>query len=186
MNLKRYASVVMSLLALSAWIGVNSAAAQVLRWKTIMGVKQTDDQVGMGTGAVFGGAPWETLGGAVEVDLTNGTVKFYVKGLILAVGSVPSLKFTGAPIGTTAGVTQVKGTLVCDVDGSGNDGNSVDIDTPATNLNMQGDAQFSGSFASSLPSLCATQDNDAFLIRIVKPSTFANAWIAFGAVPVSW
>jgi hypothetical protein len=184
MKLKRYVSVVVSLFALSAWVGINSAAARELRWNTVIGVQQTQDQVGVGTGAVLGGAPWETLGGAVLVDLTNGTVKFNVQGLILAVGSVSSLGVTGAPIGTTAGVTQVKGTLVCNLDGSGNNGNSIDIDTPATNLSARGNAQFSGSFVSSLPALCATQDNDAFLIRIVEPSTFANAWIAFAAVPI--
>jgi hypothetical protein len=182
MNFKRYAGVLVPLLALSAWMGINSAAAQELRWKTVMGVKQTGDQVGVGTGAVFGGAPWETIGGAVDVNLNNGKVKFKVKGLILSVGSVPSLGVTGVPIGTPGPVTQVKGTLICDVDGTANNGNSIDIDTPATDLDTRGNAQFSGTFVSSLPSLCASENDDAFLIRIVEPSTFANSWIAFGAV----
>jgi hypothetical protein len=182
MNFKRYASIVMPLLALSAWIGVNSAAAQELHWKTVMGVKHTGDQVGVGTGAVIGGAPWETLGGSVDVNLNNGEVRFNVRGLILSVGSVPSLGVTGVPIGTPGPVTRVKGTLVCDVDGTANNGNSVDIDTPATDLDRQGNAHFSGNFVSSLPSLCASENDDAFVIRIVEPSSFANAWIAFGAV----
>ncbi len=182
MNLKRYASVVVSLLALSAWMGINSAAAQELRWKTVMGVKQINDQVGVGTGAVVGGAPWETTGGSVDVNLNNSKVTFHVKGLILAVGSVSSLGVLGVPIGTPGPVTQVKGTLVCDVDGTGNNGNSVDIDTPATTLDAQGNAQFSGKFVSSLPSICSSENDDAFLIRIVEPTDFANAWIAFGAV----
>jgi hypothetical protein len=140
----------------------------------------------VGSGAVLGGAPWETLGGAVLVDLTNGTVKFNVQGLILAVGSVSSLGVTGVPIGTPGPVRRVKGTLVCDVDGTANNGNSVDIDTPATHLDAQGNAQFSGSFVSSLPPLCSSDKDNAFLIRIVEPSSFANAWIAFGAVRTSW
>jgi hypothetical protein len=181
-NFKHCACAVASLFALSALMGIKSAAAQELRWKTVMGVKQTGDQVGVGTGAVFGGAPWETTGGSVKVNLNNGKVTFNVKGLILSVGSVPSRGITGVPIGTPGPVTQVKGTLVCDVEGTANGGNSVDIDTPATTLDARGNAQFSGSFVTSLPPVCSSDDDNAFLIRIVEPTTFANAWIAFGAV----
>jgi hypothetical protein len=184
MNFKCYGRVAASLLVLSAFIEINanSAAAQELRWKTVMGIKQTGDQVGVGTGAVFGGAPWETTGGSVNVDLNNGKVTFKVTGLILSIGSVPSLGITGVPIGTPGPVTRVKGTLVCDVDGTANNGNSVDVDTPATTLDAQGNAQFCGRFVSRLPPVCSSENDNAFLIRIVEPSTFAGAWIAFGAV----
>jgi hypothetical protein len=155
------------------------AAAQALRWKTILGITQTGDIVGGGTGQVVGGAPWATAGGSVNVNLKNGNVTFDVKGLILAVGSVPSLGIFGVPIGSPGPVTQVKGTLVCDVEGA----NSIDIDTPATTLDAQGNAHFSGTFTSALSPLCSNGSDDAFLIRIVEPSNFANAWIAFGAVP---
>jgi hypothetical protein len=176
----------MSLLAATAHI----AAAQELRWKTVMGIKESGDVVGVGSGAVTGGAPWETLGGSVEVNLSTGHVNFEVKGLILAVGSVFEYQgsdfstplFSGVPIGTPGPVTQVKGTLVCDVDGSANGGNSALVDTPATTLDAQGNAHFSGSFTSSPPAVCSSEKDDAFLIRIVEPSGFANAWIAFGAV----
>ena len=184
MNLKWCVSSVVSLLALISVIGVNadSAAAQVVKWKTVLGVTQTGDQVGVGTGAVFGGAPWATLGGSVKVGLSNSKVTFDVKGLILSIGSVPSLGLTGVPVGTPGPVTEVKGTLVCDVDGTANDGNSVDIDTPETPLDPGGNAHFSGSFVSGLPALCSSENDDAFVIRIVEPSAFAGAWIAFGAV----
>ena len=109
MNFKRYGSVAAPLLALSALIGINSAIAQELRWKTVMGINQTGDQVGVGTGAVLGGAPWETTGGSVNVDLNNGKVTFKVTGLILSIGSAPSLGITGVPIGTPGPVTRVRG-----------------------------------------------------------------------------
>src|SRR5215469_2279088 len=109
---------------------------------------------------------------------STGGVSFNVKGLVLAVGSDPVLG-PGVPIGTPGPVTEVKGTLVCDVDGTANSGNSVDIDTAATSLDSEGDAQFSGSFVSTLPSLCSSENDDAFVIRIVKPAAFAGAWIAF-------
>ncbi|MBV8774799.1 MAG: hypothetical protein JO166_21070 [Deltaproteobacteria bacterium] len=184
MNLKRFARAGALLLALSAcsWFLANDAAAHELRWKTVLGVTQTGDQVGVGTGAVFGGAPWATTGGSIHVNLDNRHVTFDVEGLILAVGSVTSLGLVGVPIGAPGPVTQVKGTLVCDVDGTSNGGNSVDIDTPATALDPQGNAHFSGTFLSSLPAACSTDNDDAFLIRIVEPSAFANAWIAFGGV----
>ena len=182
MKFTRYAIGLGSILVMSATITVNSSAGQKLRWATVMGVKQTGDQVGVGTGAVFGGAPWETLGGSVDIDLSNGKVKFNVQGLILSVGSVPSFGLTGVPIGTPGPVTQVKGTLVCDVDGTANGGDSVDIDTIDTALDAQGNAKFNGQFVSELPSLCTTDADDAFVIRIVQPSMFAGVWIAFGAV----
>jgi hypothetical protein len=200
MNFKRYASAVASLLVLFALMGINanSARAQELRWKTVMGIKESGDVVGVGSpgtgsGAISGGAPWETLGGSVHVNLNNGRVNFDVKGLILAVGSVfelggadfktPPAGFSGLPIGTPAGITAVKGTLVCNVTGDQGT-SSVWVDTPVTTLDAHGDAHFRGSFSSSIPPDCSTNTalDDAFLIRIGSGS-FAGAWIAFGAVP---
>jgi hypothetical protein len=171
------------------------AGAEELRWKTVLGIKESGDVVGLGTGAITGGAPWETLGGSVDVNLNNSHVNFDVKGLILAIGSVfelggtdfstPPPGFSGLPIGTPAGITEVKGTLVCNVTGD-QGANSVSVDTPVTSLNAQGDAHFSGSFSSSIPSDCSTNTafDDAFLIRIAS-GPFSGAWIAFGAVLTS-
>jgi hypothetical protein len=188
MQLKSRLRVVVSSLAIGVFIVTTAitAAAQEVRWKTIDGILQTGDLVGVGTGQVTGAAPWVTTGGSAYVNLDSDQVNFYVRGLVLAVGSVPSQGIFGAPIGTPGPVTQVKGTLVCNVDGSANGGNSVDIDTPPTTLDSQGNAHFSGSFTSSLPTVCSSETNDAFLIRIVLPTSFANAWIAFGAVPTSY
>lgn len=75
---------------------------------------------------------------------------------------------------------------MCDVDGTSNSGNSLRFDTPATTLDSEGNAQFSGSFISTLSSLCSSEeDDDAFVIRIVQPAAVAGAWIAFGAVRAS-
>ena len=191
MNFKRYGSVAASLLALSALIGINSAAAQELHWKTVMGIKESGDVVGVGTGKISGGAPWETLGGSVDINIRTGEVNFDVQGLILSIGALfesggtdfsPSPEASGLPIGTPAGLTAVKGTLVCNVTGDQGP-NSVSADTPVTSLDAQGNAHFLGRFSSGIPSKCRTNAafDDAFLIRIGSGS-FAGRWIAFGAV----
>jgi hypothetical protein len=201
MSFKRLACVVVPLLAVTALLAVHSSSAssatttQLLQWKTIFGIKESGDVVGVGTpgtgtGAITGGAPWETLGGSAAVDLANGDVNFEVEGLILAVGtnfvsgdSFVTPPASGLPIGTPAGITEVKGTLVCNVSGTG--GPSVWVDTPVTTLDAQGNAHFSGSFSSSIPSDCTTDPttNDAFLIRIGNSGEFEGVWIAFGGVP---
>lgn len=156
------------------------AKAQEVAWQRIVGLQVAGDLVGSGTGTVTGAVPWTTTSGNAQADLNSGNVRFQVEGLVLAVGSAGAL--TGLPIGTPAGVTEVKGTLVCDVNGSAGS-NSILIDTPAVPLNTLGNASFAGNLGS-LPALCDTASNDAFLIRIVEPVAFAEAWIAFGAVPV--
>jgi hypothetical protein len=198
MNFGRCASALAPLLTLCAFILINAqpADAQELRWKTVMGIKESGDVVGVGTagpgtGEISGGAPWETLGGSVDVNLKKGSVNFDVKGLILAVGSVFELGGTdfsppfasGLPIGTPAGITSVKGTLVCNVTGDQSPGASVWVDTPTTPLDAQGNAHFSGSFSGSIPPDCSTNTafDDAFLIRIGS-GPFTDFFIAFGAV----
>ncbi len=139
-------------------------------------------QPSSGPGSALGAAPWVTTEGRAKVDLGNGDVEFEVEGLVLAVGS--SGAFTGLPIGTTAGVTPVKGTLVCDLNGSavGSGGNSTLVDTPAVPLSLQGDAEFSGNVV--LPPACVNKPDIAFLIRIGPSSGFVGRYIAFGAVRI--
>jgi hypothetical protein len=110
--------------------------------------------VGVGSGQVTGGIPWVTSRGSVHVNLDTGRVSFDVKGLVLAFGFDP-LVGPGVPIGTPGPVTQVKGTLVCDVDGTPDGGNSVDVDTPATTLDSEGNAQFSGISSAPCPRYAA-------------------------------
>jgi hypothetical protein len=175
-------SMLTAVFALSALIATSGVAlAQEIEWQRIIGIQVGGNVVGSGTGQVVGGAPWETTRGSAEVDLNSGEARFFVQGLILSVGSFSTL--SGLPIGTPAGVTEVKGTLVCNVNGSPNGtGNSVLFDTPAVPLDQQGNAFFRGNLVSAPTSACSTPANDAFLIRIVKPDTFAGFWIAFGAV----
>jgi hypothetical protein len=45
-------------------------------------------------------------------------------------------------------VVQVKGTLVCDTDGSASGGNSVLVDTPLVELDDEGNARFNGRVSS--------------------------------------
>jgi hypothetical protein len=143
-------------------------ASDTLHWQTVIGIIQGNNVVGTGTGAVTGGpGPWSALGGHVKVDPATGRVDFSVNGLVFASGNT---------IGTTGAVRQVKGTLVCDTNGSASGGSSVLVDTPLVELDDQGDARFNGNLGA-LPSVCGSEFDVAFLIR-----TAAGRWIANGAV----
>ena len=160
------------------------AQAEEIKWERIAGTTVFGDVVGVGTDQVAGAAPWTTTDGMAKVDLASGKVKFKVRGLVLAVDSAPADSLFGLGIGTTATVTEVKGTLVCNVDGltTGGGGNSVDVDTGSVALSFQGNASLTGTF-SSIPAVCTSAPGDtAFLIRIVDPVGFAGLYIAFGAV----
>jgi len=142
-------------------------ADQVVQWRKIVGIIQSGDTVGTGTGKTTGGGqPWYATGGSVAVNLTSGELQFQVHGLVFAGGNT---------IGTPGAVTQVKGTLVCDTTGS-SDGNSTLVDTPLVTLSAQGDARFAGQIGP-LPAACLNSPNLAFLIRVG-----AGAWIAAGEV----
>jgi hypothetical protein len=163
------------------------AASTTLKWANMVGAAVFGDQVGVGSGAVDGAAPWNTTKGSASVNLTSGKVKFSVTGLVLAVGSAPAASQFGLGIGTSGGVTKVEGTLVCNVSGltAGGSGNSVDVDTGSVTLSSQGNASFSGSL-SSIPPVCTSAPTDtAFLIRIVDPVGFEGLYIAFGAILTS-
>jgi hypothetical protein len=99
------------------------------------------------------------------IDLNKGELQFQVRGLVLAGGNA---------IGTRGGVTQVKGTLVCDTTGTLT-GNSTLVDN-LVSLSPQGNARFAGQ-VGPLPSACTSSPNIAFLIR-----TAGGAWIAAGEV----
>ena len=164
-------SLIVSGLALGvAAIGQDAYAGSydALRWQSVIGIAQGNNVVGSGTGAATGvPGPWSALGGHVNVDLDSGKINFVVRGLVLAGGN---------SIGTPGAVVQVKGTLVCDTDGSASGGNSVVRDTLLVDLDDQGDAQFNGS-VGPLPSVCASEPDVAFLIRVGS-----GKWIANGTV----
>ncbi len=158
------------------------ANAQTLHWHRIFGIPEAFNVVGSGTGKVTGGIPWVTTSGHAEVNLSTGHVNFRVKGLVLSVGSNSGAGLFGVDIGTTGGIPMVKGTLVCNVSGAVNSGNSVLVDTDPVPFSPQGNARFDGD-VGALPAQCGTSDV-AFLIRIALPSnpSFNNLWIAAGGV----
>ncbi len=153
-----------TLVLLAAWlIPFSPVEAQMVKWKDIIGIIQAGNIVGSGTGEVKGGfEPWSTSAGSAKVNLSTGKLEFIVKGLVFAGG-----KFIGVP----APITEVKGTLVCNVTGAGD---SVLVDTPVVPLDEEGNANFSGRVA--IDPACLNGDI-AFLIRV--PS---GIWIANGAI----
>ena len=164
-------SLLVSALALvAATIAQNASAgsSDVVHWQSVIGIVQGSNVVGSGTGAVTGApGPWSALGGRVSVDLERGQVNFSTNGLVFAGGN---------SIGTPGAVLQVKGTLVCDTNGSASGGNSVLVDTPLVDLDDQGDARFNGNIGA-LPAVCASEPDVAFLIRVGS-----GRWIANGTV----
>ena len=163
-------SLFVSAVALAAAVVGQAASADPgdsLRWQSVIGIAAPNGIVGSGTGAVTGApGPWSALGGKVKVDPDKGRIEFSVDGLVLAAGNF---------IGTPGTVSQIKGTLVCDTDGSASGGNSVLVETPLVDLDDQGDARFHGSVA--IPAVCASEPDVAFVFR-----TSSGRWIANGTV----
>ena len=144
--------------------GAVLAGDEHIQWSDVRGIVQPGAMVGAGSGVVTGGsAPWTTTGGHVKVNLADGSIDFEVRGLVLAAGN---------SIGTRDGITTVKGTLVCDTNGS--TGTSALVNTSSVTLDEQGDAHFDG-VVGPFPPECSEPDI-AFLVRA------GSAWIAFGAV----
>lgn len=138
------------------------AAAQDVKWKTIIGILDAGGNLNNAVGGIPGGGQaWSTLGGHARVDLLSGKADFEVRGLVLGGGNA---------IGTPGAVTEVKGTLVCIVGAT-----ALTFDTPLVPLSSRGDAEFDGNIGPI--STACTPANVAFLVRIA-----ANRWIANGAV----
>lgn len=166
-------------LVLTLVFATGSAQAQSVSWKQVVGIIPAGNTVGTGNTAVPGGfLPWTTTAGAARVNLRSGEFQFVVRGLVFAGGG------PGIVIGTPGPVTSVKGTLVCDVDGSGSGGNSVLVDTPSVPLSTTGDAMFSGHV--DVPSVCSSESDIAFLVRVTgfNGNPVNGPWIANGAVLV--
>jgi hypothetical protein len=140
---------------------------QVVRWSEIAGLITAPGMSNLVAGIPNGALPWTTSGGQAAVNLSTDDVAFNVRGLVLNGGD---------STGTTGGITQVKGTLICNP----NSDSRFVLDTPAVPLSPEGDAQFAGKVAS-IPASCASP---LFLIRIssAPDSPVNNHWIATGAV----
>jgi len=159
-------SLVITALALGATQVAYAAQSDIVRWQSVIGIIQGGNVVGSGTGAITGApGPWSAQGGHVVVDLTYGRIEFNVRGLVFAAGNA---------IGNTGTVAQVKGTLVCDTNGSAS-ANSILVETPLVDLDEEGDAHFSGNV--TMPAVCATEPDIAFLIRLAN-----GKWIGNGTV----
>ncbi len=135
-----------------------------VRWQTIVGniTVSPNDAVG---GILPGTTPWSTVGGSARVNLATGDVSFDVVGLVLNGGNAT---------GTPDGVDQVEGSLVCNA----GQGNPTIFTTTPVPLDAQGDADFTGKFAT-IPGTCG---NPLFLIRIAPDADPNQHWIATGAV----
>ena len=171
--MKSFLSKAMILSALGATFISGTALANnddVLKWQSVIGIIQGGNTVGSGTGAVTSnGQPWSALGGQVRVDPDTGRIDFRVNGLVFAGGN---------SIGTPGTVAQVKGTIVCDTNGSASSpvGNSVFVDTPLVDLSEDGDAEFHGT-VGPLPAVCSTEPDVAFLIRTASGKWIGNATV---------
>ncbi len=154
------------------------AVGQTASWKQIVGIIPAGNVVGSGTGKVAGGfLPWTTTSGHARVNLKTGEIEFEVRGLVFAGGS-PTIA-----IGSALPVTAVKGTLVCDNNGSAGGGNSVIVETPSVVLTETGNAKFSGNIGP-LPAVCASEPDLVFVVRAsaFNGSPTEGPWIANGAV----
>jgi hypothetical protein len=155
-----------------------AASAQTVSWRQLVGIIPAGNVVGSGTGTIAGGfLPWTTTAGFARVNLQNGEIKFTVRGLVFAGGS-PSIT-----IGTPGPVTAVKGTLICDNDGSASGGSSVLVETSSVPLSATGDASFNGTLGS-LPAVCSSESDIAFVLRVsgFGGNAVEGPWIANGAV----
>jgi hypothetical protein len=160
-------ALVLSVIAIAPARADDDHDGNSLHWRTIVGIVNAGNAVGSGSGAVLGGGqPWTTLGGKASVNVVKGRIAFDVRGLVFAGGN---------GVGTPGPIVQVKGTLVCDTDGSAGGGNSELVDTPLVALDDEGNASFSGAVA--LPAVCTAEPDIAFLVRVP-----AGRWIANGAV----
>ena len=161
-------SLFVSAIALGATVAhAGTDGADSLRWQSVIGIIQGGNVVGSGTGAMTGApGPWSAQGGHVAVDFKHSRIDFDVHGLVFAAGN---------SIGNTGTVGQIRGTLLCDTNGSATGGNSVFVDTPLVDLDDEGNAHFSGNV--NLPMVCATEPDVAFLVRLGS-----GRWIGNGVV----
>ena len=152
-----------SLLLLTMCAGALAQTDAVVRWRGMEGVV-TAPGIDNPVGQIHSGAgPWTARSGSARIDLATGNGSFEVEGLVLNGGNAS---------GTTGPVTNVVGTLVCNV-GSPVGMVETAIDTPTAALSSAGNAEL--SFKVNVPAAC---NNPLFLIRV--PS---GRWIATGTKP---
>ena len=163
--------------ALAATAGASSMNGNnsTVRWRTVVGVITaqnvdnpicgTDSQGRcVGTTIDSGTFAWSARSGSARVNLATGDTTFRVNGLVI----------NGTSFSGTAGpITQIEGTLVCNLGAAG----EAVLDTDPVALSGRGDASFSGQI-DDVPTPC---NSPLFLFRIVSPSVARGRWIATGA-----
>jgi hypothetical protein len=153
------------LVSLVLCAGAFAQSDTVVRWRGIQGVI-TAPGVDNPVSQIHSGAgPWTAQSGSARINLATGEGSFDVDGLVLNGGTAS---------GTPGPVSSVIGTFVCNPGGSAGSAEAV-IDTPATSLNSEGNAEL--SFKLNVPAAC---NNPLFLIRVAS-----GRWIATGTKPAS-
>jgi len=148
--------------ASSAWAAYSTDP--IVRWRTVVGVitaQNVDNPVADISSGTFA---WSARSGRARVNLRTGAASFEVEGLV-----INGTGFSGTP----GPVTQVEGTLVCNVGEQG----EAKLDTAPVALSPRGEAEFAGHIAG----IASSCDNPLFLIRIVNPQGALGRWIATGA-----
>jgi len=172
----------LALLCGGAAIAVGQDRGSVVSWSNIVGVitaPGVDNPVGgilEGPNVLnqihSGTLPWATRSGSASVDLTTGSVRFDVQGLVLIGGNAT---------GTPGPINEIVGTLVCNPGNGSFFQGQVVLDTPPVTLSESGNARFEGDLTASVPSSC---NNPLFLIRIGPDfGDFAGRWLATGVEP---
>jgi hypothetical protein len=152
------------LLSMTLCAAAFAQSGTVVRWRGMQGVI-TAPGVDNPVGQIHSGAgPWTTRDGSARINLTTGAGSFDVEGLVLN---------GGAASGSSGPVTSVVGTLLCNPGGAG--GSETAIDTPATGLSADGNADL--TFKINVPAVC---NSPVFLIRVP-----AGKWIATGTKPAT-
>jgi len=164
--------------ALVALVGVQSAAAFDVSWRTIVGIDQPGNVVGSfanppvcqfnGQGCINGaGQPWSSIPlgePQVTIDTVTGTLSFKVKGLVVAggndVGNVP------------AGLTDISVTLLCIIPPAGPN----ILIGRRLSLTRLGDSAFIGKLDGAIPSSCVPSN----MHLLIQANNTSGPWIAAG------
>src|SRR5881394_263251 len=121
------------LLSLMLCAGTFAQSDPTIRWRGMEGVI-TAPGVDNPVGSIHSGAgPWTARSGGARINMSTGEGSFEIEGLVLN-GSA----FSGSP----GAVTSVVGTLVCNA-GSTSGAVEAAVDTPATSLSADGNAELS-------------------------------------------
>jgi len=180
--MKKTLVLTLALLCGGAAIAIGQDRGSVVSWPNIVGVitaPGVDNPVaGVNEGANVlgqihsGTLPWATRSGSASVDLTTGSVRFDVKGLVLIGGNAS---------GTPGPINEIVGTLVCNPGNGSFFQRQTVLDTPPVSLSDRGDARFEGDLTEPVPSSCSSP---LFLIRIGPDfGDFAGRWLATGVQP---